>query len=59
MTTRRAVCALLLAMAAAWAAPGVGSAPGANWPGFRGPSASGIADGQHLPDTWSVATGGR
>jgi outer membrane protein assembly factor BamB len=29
----------------------------ANWPGFRGPSASGVADGQHLPDTWDVATG--
>jgi outer membrane protein assembly factor BamB len=23
------------------------------WPGFRGPSASGVADGQRLPDTWN------
>jgi outer membrane protein assembly factor BamB len=30
--------------------------PGA-WPGFRGPSASGVADGQRLPDTWSGVTG--
>ncbi len=57
MTTRRVMGALLLAVAADWAAPGVESAPDTNWPGFRGPSASGIADGQHLPDTWSVATG--
>ena len=35
----------------------VRSAPGEGWPGFRGPSASGVADGQHLPDTWDVATG--
>jgi len=27
------------------------------WPGFRGPSASGVADGQRLPDTWSGVTG--
>lgn len=28
-----------------------------NWPSFRGPSASGIADGQRLPDAWDVAAG--
>ena len=27
------------------------------WPGFRGPHASGVADGQELPDTWSGLTG--
>lgn len=27
------------------------------WPSFRGPLASGIADGQQLPDTWNFATG--
>jgi outer membrane protein assembly factor BamB len=32
------------------------SAAGDNWPSFRGPSASGVADGQRLPDTWDVAT---
>jgi outer membrane protein assembly factor BamB len=29
----------------------------ARWPGFRGPSASGVADGQRLPDAWNVASG--
>jgi outer membrane protein assembly factor BamB len=29
------------------AAPDAGS-----WPAFRGPRASGVADGMHLPDTW-------
>jgi hypothetical protein len=28
-----------------------------SWPSFRGPQASGIADGQNLPDTWDVKTG--
>jgi outer membrane protein assembly factor BamB len=28
-----------------------------SWPTFRGPGASGVADGQHLPDSWSVETG--
>ena len=34
------------------AAPAAGS-----WPSFRGPHASGVADGQHLPDHWDVAKG--
>jgi outer membrane protein assembly factor BamB len=34
------------------AAPANGS-----WPSFRGPSASGVADGQHLPDRWDGKTG--
>src|SRR5205823_4917028 len=25
-----------------------------NWPSFRGPSASGVADGQHPPASWDV-----
>ena len=29
----------------------------ANWPQFRGPHASGKADGAHLPDRWSAADG--
>jgi outer membrane protein assembly factor BamB len=33
------------------------SAPEATWPGFRGTRASGVADGQQLPDTWNVTTG--
>jgi outer membrane protein assembly factor BamB len=34
------------------AAPEAGS-----WPSFRGRRASGVADGQHLPDRWDVAKG--
>lgn len=29
----------------------------ASWPSFRGPQASGVADGQHLPDQWNATTG--
>jgi outer membrane protein assembly factor BamB len=32
------------------------SSPG-SWPSFRGPSASGVGDGQHLPDHWNGTTG--
>ncbi len=28
-----------------------------SWPSFRGPQASGTADGQHLPDRWNAAAG--
>jgi outer membrane protein assembly factor BamB len=28
-----------------------------NWPSFRGPSASGTAERQHLPDAWDAASG--
>jgi outer membrane protein assembly factor BamB len=28
-----------------------------NWPAFRGPSASGVSDGQKLPDTWNTGSG--
>lgn len=28
-----------------------------SWPSFRGPNASGVADGQKLPDTWNIKTG--
>jgi outer membrane protein assembly factor BamB len=31
--------------------------PAEPWPSFRGPEASGAADGQHLPDRWSPASG--
>ncbi|HJR58356.1 MAG TPA: PQQ-binding-like beta-propeller repeat protein [Vicinamibacterales bacterium] len=27
------------------------------WPSFRGPGASGVADGQNLPDAWDVKSG--
>jgi outer membrane protein assembly factor BamB len=29
----------------------------ASWPSFRGAGASGVADGQHLPDRWDPASG--
>jgi len=28
-----------------------------SWPSFRGPRASGIVEGQHLPDRWDATTG--
>lgn len=28
-----------------------------SWPSFRGPNASGVAEGQHLPDQWNGKTG--
>ena len=35
-----------------------GPAPAAgSWPSFRGPVASGVAEDQHLPDSWNPATG--
>ncbi len=33
------------------------ASPDAEWPSFRGPSASGVADGERIPDTWDVAGG--
>src|SRR6266545_4717453 len=33
------------------------SAAAQNWPSFRGPSASGVADGQKLPAAWDAAKG--
>jgi outer membrane protein assembly factor BamB len=59
MTRTRLTAAVLTAIAllASRDAARLDSAPAANWPGFRGPSASGIADGVRLPETWDVATG--
>jgi outer membrane protein assembly factor BamB len=34
-----------------------GKASPFNWPSFRGPHASGVADGQHPPTTWDVKSG--
>ena len=33
------------------------AAPGGSWPSFRGAQASGVADGQHLPDRWDGTSG--
>jgi outer membrane protein assembly factor BamB len=38
------------------ALPAPGSAVG-SWPSFRGLNAAGVADGQNLPDNWSLETG--
>ena len=48
--------AVMAAMAVVSSMP-VRSADVAQWAGFRGPSASGVADGQRLPDSWNVTTG--
>ena len=39
------------------AASGLSASGPAAWPGFRGPAASGVADGVRLPDRWNVETG--
>ena len=31
--------------------------PSVHWPSFRGPNASGVAQGQNLPDKWQVSSG--
>ena len=36
--------------------PQAGSSAG-SWPSFRGPTASGVAEGMNLPDTWDVKAG--
>ncbi len=33
------------------------ASPTGSWPAFRGVHAAGVADGQHLPDQWDVASG--
>lgn len=46
---KRALAALLLALPAA--------SPAQNWPSFRGPGASGIAQGHATPTTWDAVKG--
>ena len=60
-SARRLAAAAFAAAAAAWTAPAVSAPaprPGRDWPQFRGPSASGIAEGHPTPTAWSVAAGG-
>jgi outer membrane protein assembly factor BamB len=38
-------------------AANAGDATGVHWPSFRGPNASGVAEGYPLPTTWNVPTG--
>jgi len=37
--------------------PRLAAAGAGDWPSFRGREAAGVSDKQHLPDTWSPATG--
>ncbi len=47
---------LLLTVVVVLSLPAAGQkTPAANWPSFRGPNASGVADGQPLPADWDVA----
>jgi outer membrane protein assembly factor BamB len=55
MTARLIVA--VLAIAAAVALTKSGTLAADTWPGFRGPAASGIADGQRLPESWNGVTG--
>src|SRR5437867_203010 len=50
------VLAVTVALGLSGAQRPVDSTAGA-WPSFRGSEASGVADGQNLPDTWKVQTG--
>src|SRR6185436_4575682 len=52
-----ATVGLALAVVASGVVSRTDSATTASWPGFRGPSASGIGAGPRPPDTWNVATG--
>jgi len=45
---------LLSALAIGTVTLAAGAAPPADWPQFRGPDASGIADGAGLPERWSA-----
>jgi outer membrane protein assembly factor BamB len=47
---------VLLTLLFAVSAVAVHPQPAAQWPGFRGPSASGVADGTKLPDRWNGVT---
>jgi outer membrane protein assembly factor BamB len=57
MTTRQLPWSGIAAVCAAVLCSAVAAAPPGRWPGFRGPEASGVADGQTLPDSWDVRTG--
>jgi outer membrane protein assembly factor BamB len=56
-TVRPATAATAAVIAVLLLAPVGWGAETQQWPGFRGPSASGVADGQSLPDTWNGVTG--
>ncbi len=53
---KRSIVMSVAFAAAAVIAAAVGAGASDTWPGFRGPSASGVADGQNLPDRWNGST---
>jgi outer membrane protein assembly factor BamB len=53
---KRTALGLLLALAL-WIPAATDARQGARWPSFRGISASGVADGQQIPDRWDLARG--
>lgn len=55
MRTQLTLAAAVFAMTVSSAPRAEG--PAARWPSFRGPAASGVADGQGIPDTWDLASG--
>ena len=62
-TARLGAAVLAAVLVAAGAGPRAAAAgqtqaePGGAWPSFRGPRASGVADGQSLPDHWNGVEG--
>lgn len=52
----RGMSALLLSAVLISPAAGQKNPAGSNWPSFRGPNASGIAEGFSLPTTWDATT---
>ena len=51
------VCFTLSAKVATLALAALAAAATPNWPSFRGPQASGVADGEPTPTTWDVGQG--
>lgn len=52
-----AAALVLVAVVFLDALPGAGQSAGVPWPSFRGPNASGVADGFPLPIEWNAGTG--
>jgi hypothetical protein len=53
------LCLLSLVSALSLPAARQQAPAGTNWPSFRGPNASGVADGRPLPAEWDVPAFGR
>jgi outer membrane protein assembly factor BamB len=56
MIMRKERLGLVLFLTFYWAVASVAPAPAANWPRFRGPNGSGIAQDQHIPVQWDKQT---